>query len=501
MDKLNFNKQRNNESCGDGVRTENFIKLIDFDLNENVAEKLDDIFKTGKLSFEELDERAIAALKEFGNEGALEVLNKFMESSLEYVNNKSAFLCGIMKTYRQKMKAIREGVPLETLEKSPIRKGPSAEIISKILSRTGYELDVTTGQRKYFLPNSDSFLNNCSEVFCGRIPKEIFEDELVELFEQVGPILDLRLMMDPLTGMNRGYAFITFLNPDSAKIAEKTFNNYEIRPKRCLKVNISVPNKRIFIGNIPKMKTKFEIFEEFNKLTTGLRDVIIYSSPNENKNNRGFCFLEYDTHKNASLAKRRLGSGKIKVWSCDIIVDWADPIEQPDDEIMNQVKVLYVRNIVQQVTEDMLRAEFQFYGGVERVKKIKDFAFIHFEKRQNAELAMRSLNGFEMCGTKIEVTLAKPPADKKKKEEIFRARERRMHQIIKSRCFKKAINPTYILSPNDISKHSIDVGLRYSNRTGQPVHTYLPMQPSLYISKTSIRPSYDSDYSINSQSI
>ena len=36
----------------------------------------------------------------------------------------------------------------------------------------------------------------------------------------------------------------------------------------------------------------------------GLVDVIIYSSPDDKKKNRGFCFLEYESHKAASLAKR-----------------------------------------------------------------------------------------------------------------------------------------------------------------------------------------------------
>ena len=36
-----------------------------------------------------------------------------------------------------------------------------------------------------------------------------------------------------------------------------------------------------------------------------LQDVIIYSSPDDpKKRNRGFAFLEYTTHKDASVAKR-----------------------------------------------------------------------------------------------------------------------------------------------------------------------------------------------------
>lgn len=65
-----------------------------------VAGKLDDIYKTGKLAHTELDERALDALKEFPVDGALNVLGQFLESNLEHVSNKSAYLCGVMKTYR-----------------------------------------------------------------------------------------------------------------------------------------------------------------------------------------------------------------------------------------------------------------------------------------------------------------------------------------------------------------------------------------------------------------
>ena len=52
--------------------------------------------------------------------------------------------------------------------------------------------------------------------------------------------------------------------------------------------------------------------------------------------------MEYESHKAASLAKRRLETGRVKVWSCDIIVDWADPQEEPDDDTMSQVMCLQI---------------------------------------------------------------------------------------------------------------------------------------------------------------
>ncbi|XP_076307632.1 heterogeneous nuclear ribonucleoprotein R-like isoform X1 [Tachypleus tridentatus] len=420
-----------------GEHTEDYQKLLDYGLNEKVSNKLDEIFISGKLAYADLDERALDALKEFPTDGALNVLKQFLDSSLEHVSNKSAFLCGIMKMYRQKSK-------LGGSSSTTTTKGPDEDKIKEILDRTGYTLDVTTGQRKYGGPPPDwdgPQPGAGCEVFVGKIPKDLFEDELILLFEKCGKIWDLRLMMDPLSGQNRGYAFITYCNKDGAYNAVKELDNFEIRNGKYIGVTISINNNRLFVGNIPKNRGKDELFEEFTKHAPGLSDVIIYSSPDDKKKNRGFCFLEYESHKAASLAKRRLSTGRIKVWGCDIIIDWADPQEEPDEETMSKVKVLYARNLTAAVTEEKLKEMFENYGRVERVKKIKDYAFIHFEDRNNAVKAMNALNGKDVEGGNIEISLAKPPSDKKKKEEVLRNREKRMMGIMQQRSMMMGIPP------------------------------------------------------------
>ena len=46
------------------------------------------------------------------------------------------------------------------------------------------------------------------------------------------------------------------------------WDNYEIRPQKFLGVCVSQSNCRLFVGSIPKSKTKDEIFEEFNALAS-----------------------------------------------------------------------------------------------------------------------------------------------------------------------------------------------------------------------------------------
>ena len=75
----------------------------------------------------------------------------------------------------------------------------------------------------------------------------------------------------------------------------------------------------------------------FFNSAAGLSEVIIYSSPDDRRNNRGFCFLDYDSHQSASIAKRRLSTGRVKIFGRDVGVYWADPQEEPDSCTMSKV--------------------------------------------------------------------------------------------------------------------------------------------------------------------
>lgn len=140
-----------------------YDNLLGQGMNPSLAAKLDEIHQQRLLSVEELDDRALEALKEFAEEDALNVLEQFMKSDLSHVQNKSAFLCGVMKTYRTKMKAKieQQGQGGQTVAppstsaatssgaSSDNKQGPNEEKVKQLLDRTGYTLDITTGQRKY----------------------------------------------------------------------------------------------------------------------------------------------------------------------------------------------------------------------------------------------------------------------------------------------------------------------------------------------------------------
>ena len=117
---------------------------------------------------------------------------------------------------------------------------------------------------------------------------------------------------------------------------------------------------------------------------------------------------------------------------------------------ISQVKVLFVRNLSNGVTEEILEKSFSAFGNLERVKKLKDYAFIHFEERDGAvkvqvpfcfllehfhlrpeskdvctnvscvSQALEELNGKDLEGDAIQIVFAKPPDQKRKERKAQR---------------------------------------------------------------------------------
>lgn len=129
-------------------------------------------------------------------------------------------------------------------------------------------------------------------------------------------------------------------------------------------------------------------------------------------------------------------TGTFHLWGRSIQVDWAAPERDVDEEVMQRVRVLYVsvrqlqqkqssaatghslpllsvlqvRNLMLSTTEETLLQEFSRFkpGSVEHVKKLKDYAFVHYRCRDDAMTALGLMNGAQIDGADVEVMLAKP---------------------------------------------------------------------------------------------
>ena len=96
---------------------------------------------------------------------------------------------------------------------------------------------------------------------------------------------------------------------------------------------------------------KDEILEEMKKVTDGVINVIVYPNMSDKTKNRGFAFVEYESHRAAAMARRKLIPGKIQLWNHQIAVDWAEPEPEVDDDVMSRVRIS---------TRDVTKFDFEF---------------------------------------------------------------------------------------------------------------------------------------------
>ncbi|XP_076045825.1 APOBEC1 complementation factor-like [Oratosquilla oratoria] len=204
-----------------------------------------------------------------------------------------------------------------------------------------YPIHQKNGQRIFGPPLYMAPPERGTEVFIGKLPRDLFEDELVPVLAKAGRIYMLRMMVD-FSGFNRGYAFVTYVFEEDARNAVKTLNNFEIRPQRYIGVLKSVDNRRLFVGGIDKFLTKAGLENEMRRVTEGVRKVIMYQCSFNRLKNRGFAFVEYESHTAASQARRKLLNGTVFIFEDpDIKVDWAAPEhEYGKDELKKSVNPL-----------------------------------------------------------------------------------------------------------------------------------------------------------------
>ncbi|XP_043253134.1 probable RNA-binding protein 46 [Colletes gigas] len=263
-----------------------------------------------------------------------------------------------------------------------------------MLQKTQYELVQENGQRRLTAPEitrGEKQRIKGAEIFLGRLPRDCYEDELMPILQSVGRLIELRLMLD-FSGSTRGYAFALFENSKIARTACMKLNGYEIRPGHHIGVVKSIDNCRLFFGGVPKDKSKEEFLEELNKILDGIVDIYLYPSGHNKTQNRGFIFVEFKDHRAAAMARRKLIPGKVMLWEHEIAVDWADPEpgDPIDEEIMETVTALFVRNLCIETPQQKIRDIFQKTTKIPvlKLKKINHFAFIHYENRRTAQTVM-----------------------------------------------------------------------------------------------------------------
>jgi len=307
----------------------------------------------------------------------------------------------------------------------PFKEEEDQSIVKQDENLTGVDSPALSADGQFGVSHSPT-----TEIFLGGVPRNIADEELHEILQkyadanQLGTVTSVRLMKDRGTGEPKGYAFATFASRTEALRAAEVLNNMEIKGKH-VRVTISENRCRLFVGNIPKDLSREDFLEQLMQQGEGITNLDFLKDPDDATRNRGFAFVEYQDHPSADRARRNLSRPQFHLGKNIVTVNWADPQPEADNELMSQVKVLYIRNLPNEpVSEDQVRDIFARYGEIERVvvpasvagQKRRDFCFVHYVNKESAHDAVNSQERLQIGGRTLEVTLAKP-MDKKQRDE------------------------------------------------------------------------------------
>ncbi|XP_050282552.1 uncharacterized protein LOC126723269 isoform X1 [Quercus robur] len=259
------------------------------------------------------------------------------------------------------------------------------------------------------------------EVFVGGLDKDASEDDLRKVFGTVGEVTEVRLMMNPQTKKNKGFAFLRYASVEQAKRAVVELKHPVINGKQC-GVTPSQDSDTLFLGNICKTWTKEALKEKLKHYSVeNVEDLTLVEDSNNEGMNRGFAFLEFSSRSEAMDAFKRLQKRDV-VFGVDrpAKVSFADSFIDPGDEIMAQVKTVFVDGLPASWDEDRVRVLLKKYGEVEKIElarnmpsaKRRDFGFVTFDTHDAAVTCAKSINNAELGEgdnkAKVRARLSRP---------------------------------------------------------------------------------------------
>jgi polyadenylate-binding protein len=258
---------------------------------------------------------------------------------------------------------------------------------------------------------------------------------LFEIFNMIGPVASIRVCRDAVTRRSLGYAYVNFHSTADAERALDSLNYSTIKGRSCrIMWSQRDPSLRksgsgnIFIKNLDQdidNKALHDTFSAFGHILS-----CKVATDHEGKS-KGYGFVHYETYEAADNAIKHVDGMLLN--DKKVFVGHHIPRKERMsklDQIKSCFTNVYVKNLESSVTEHDLKGEELFgkYGPITSVFVAMDhegrsrgFAFINFEKHEDARIAVEELNEKEFRGKPLYVARAQKKSERQ--EELTKVYE------------------------------------------------------------------------------
>lgn len=149
--------------------------------------------------------------------------------------------------------------------------------------------------------------NQDATVYIGNLDERMNEELLWEMMLQVGPVVNVHMPKDKVTGKHVGYGFVEFRTEEDADYAMKVMNMVKVFGKP-IKVNKASQDKKandvganIFIGNLDPEVDEKQLYDTFVAFGPILQTPHIMRDPDTGVS-KGYGFVSYDSFEASDLA-------------------------------------------------------------------------------------------------------------------------------------------------------------------------------------------------------
>lgn len=257
------------------------------------------------------------------------------------------------------------------------------------------------------------------------IPEKYTVKDIWNSFKFFGFVYSFTICSKQEDGKSLRSAYLKYIWQEEAENALKHNRFNELNNETC-QIKIIKPesafdeNKPLYnnliIKNIPKTWTSATLREKFGKFGKIISCTIL---KNQNGDSKGIGYCNFVSHGSAKAALKEMYNYKASKSQNIMVlvavskqqrVRFAETQSNKDREEL----VLYVNNLDERVTEDMLKMLLEDVEGIERCKIIKNeynrngcYGFIQFFTHKNAEMALKILNNSILFNRNLMVSYIK----------------------------------------------------------------------------------------------
>ncbi|XP_020092329.1 polyadenylate-binding protein 4-like [Ananas comosus] len=298
-------------------------------------------------------------------------------------------------------------------------------------------------------------------LYVGDLHAMVVDRDLYDLFAAVGAVASVRVCKDAATRRSLGYGYVNYIALQDAKDAIEKLNHTLLygRPIRIM-WSVRDPDARksgignLFVKNLSSSIDNARLHEMFVDFGTILSCKVARDEVGKSK---GYGFVQFDSQESANSAIEKLNNSSVdgkQIYVANF-VKRSDRL--PADHEIRYTN-LYMKNLDQDITEELIKLKFSEFGKILSVKIAKDdngtskgFGFVSFESADSAKKAVEKMNGVQLGSKTLYVARAQKKAER---QEILRSlyEEKRNEIVMKtaSNVYVKYIDDA--VDDNDLRK-------------------------------------------------